>query len=142
MTGRTVLQADEYTSGRLDWTDFQAVFGDLGETPAGRGGDPERRPQRRLPTVASFPGMPADRLWAFEDARVYLGGIEAGPTDLTRMALVEFSLAYGVDWFVVPDRRPRRRGDAGQLARPSSTRSASRSASGRHGSRAGGACSG
>ncbi len=102
VTGRTVLQAEEYTSGRLDWTDFQAVFGDLGETPAGRAGDPERRPQRRLPTVASFPGMPADRLWAFEDARVYLGGIEAGPTDLTRMALVEFSLAYGVDWFVVP----------------------------------------
>ena len=102
VTGRTVLQADEYTSGRVDWTDFRAVFGDLGETPAGRGGDPERRPQRRLPTVASFPGMPADRLWAFEDAKVYLGGIEAGPTDLTRMALVEFSLAYGVDWFVVP----------------------------------------
>jgi hypothetical protein len=102
VTGRTVLDAEEYTSGRLDWTDFHAVPGNLGQTPEGRGGDQERRPQRRLPTVASFPGMPADRLWAFEDARVYLGGIEAGPTDLTRMALVEFSLAYGVDWFVVP----------------------------------------
>jgi hypothetical protein len=102
VSGRTVLHAEEYTSGRLDWTDFQAVEGDLGETPAGRGGDPERRPQRRLPTVAAFPGMPADRLWQFEDAKVYLGGIEAGPTDLTRMALVEFSLAYGVDWYVVP----------------------------------------
>ena len=55
-----------------------------------------------LPTPASFPGMAADRLWQFEDARVYLGGIEAGPTDLARMALVEFSLAYGVDWFVLP----------------------------------------
>jgi hypothetical protein len=46
--------------------------------------------------------MPADRLWQFEDANVYLGGIEAGPTDLTRMALVEFSLTFGVDWFVLP----------------------------------------
>ena len=51
---------------------------------------------------AGFPGMPADRLWQFEDARVYLGGLEAGPTDLARLALVEFSLAYGVDWFVLP----------------------------------------
>lgn len=102
VSGRTVMRAEEYTSGRVDWTDFAAVEGDLGATPAGRTGDPDRRPQRRLPTVATFPGMPADRLWEFEDARVYLGGIEAGPTDLTRMALVEFSLAYGVDWFVVP----------------------------------------
>jgi hypothetical protein len=46
--------------------------------------------------------MPADRLWQFEDARVYLGGLDAGPTDLARLALVEFSLAYGVDWFVLP----------------------------------------
>ena len=46
--------------------------------------------------------MPADRLWQFEDARVYLGGLEAGPTDLARLALVEFSLVYGVDWFVLP----------------------------------------
>ena len=58
--------------------------------------------QVRLPVPARFPGMPADRLWQFEDARVYLGGLEAGPTDLARLALVEFSLAYGVDWFVLP----------------------------------------
>ena len=69
-------------------------------TPAGRIGTFER--QVRLPVPAGFPGMPADRLWQFEDARVYLGGLEAGPTDLARLALVEFSLAYGVDWFVLP----------------------------------------
>jgi hypothetical protein len=99
-SGRTVLRSDEYTSGRVDWTDFDATEGDLGATPADRGGTSTR--QVRLPTPATFPGMPADRLWAFEDARVYLGGIEAGPTDLARMALVEFSLTFGVDWFVLP----------------------------------------
>jgi hypothetical protein len=99
-SGRTVLASSEYTTGRLDWTDFDAVDGNIGATPAGRKGDNLRRVL--VPAPARFPGMPADRLWAFEDARVYLGGIEAGPTDLARMALVEFSLTFGVDWFVLP----------------------------------------
>ncbi len=100
-SGPAVLSADEYTSGRLDWLDFDAVDGTgLGPTPAGRAGGTIRNVL--VPTPARFPGMPADRLWAFEDARVYLGGIEAGPTDLARMALVEFSLTFGVDWFVLP----------------------------------------
>jgi hypothetical protein len=99
-SGRTVLSSSEYTTGRLDWTDFDAVDGNLGATPAGRKGATLRRVL--VPTPARFPGMPADRLWTFEDARVYLGGIEAGPTDLARMALVEFSLTFGVDWFVLP----------------------------------------
>ena len=99
-SGRAVLASSEYTSGRLDWTDFDAVDGNLGATPAGRKGANLRRVL--IPAQARFPGMPADRLWTFEDARVYLGGIEAGPTDLARMALVEFSLTFGVDWFVLP----------------------------------------
>ncbi len=98
--GPVSFTAPEYANGRLDWPDVDATFGGLGPTPAGRSGTTTR--QVRLPTPARFPGMPADRLWAFEDARVYLGGVEAGPTDLARMALVEFSLAYGVDWFVLP----------------------------------------
>ena len=100
-SGPAVLASPEYTSGRLDWPDFDAAEGvTLGATPAGRRGDTLR--QVVLPTPARFPGMPADRLFAFEDANVYLGGIEAGPTDLARMALVEFSLTFGVDWFVIP----------------------------------------
>jgi hypothetical protein len=99
-SGRMLLRSEQYTSGRVDWSDFDAVAGDIGETPNGRDGGTIRRVV--MPSAATFPGMPSDRLWAFEDARVYLGGIEAGPTDLTRMALVEFSLAYGVDWFLVP----------------------------------------
>jgi hypothetical protein len=100
-SGPAVLSASEYTSGRLDWLDFDAADGiGLGPTPAGRSGSTIR--SVLIPTPARYPGMPADRLWEFEDARVYLGGIEAGPTDLTRMALVEFSLTFGVDWFVLP----------------------------------------
>jgi hypothetical protein len=46
--------------------------------------------------------MPAARFWEFEDAQVDFGAVEAGPTDLVRMLLVEFALAYGNDWFVIP----------------------------------------
>jgi hypothetical protein len=99
-SGRTALESREYTTGRLDWTDFDAVDVNLGPTPAGRAGEKLRKVL--VPAPARFPGMPADRLWTFEDARVFLGGVEAGPTDLARMALVEFSLTFGVDWFVLP----------------------------------------
>ena len=99
-SGAVQLTAEEYTTGRLDWPDVDATLGTLGPAPAGRIGTLTR--QIRLPVPAGFPGMPADRLWQFEDARVYLGGLEAGPTDLARLALVEFSLVYGVDWFVLP----------------------------------------
>jgi hypothetical protein len=33
---------------------------------------------------------------------VDLGSVDAGPTDLARMLLVEFALTYGNDWFVIP----------------------------------------
>ena len=46
--------------------------------------------------------MPSDRLFAFEDSAVYLGGLEARRADLARMAVMEFALAYSVDWFEVP----------------------------------------
>ena len=34
------------------------------------------------------------------------GAMDAGPTDLTRVLLMEFSLVYGNDWYVVPLRLP------------------------------------
>ena len=42
------------------------------------------------------------RFWEFEDAQVDFGSLDCGPTDLARMLLVEFALAYGKDWFVIP----------------------------------------
>jgi len=55
-----------------------------------------------IPAPVSFRGMPTARLWEFEDAQVDFGSVDAGPTDLARMLLVEFSLTYGNDWFVIP----------------------------------------
>jgi hypothetical protein len=53
-----------------------------------------------------YPGKPADRFWEFEDATVHFGAIDAGPTDLARMLVIEFALIYGNDWFVIPVRLP------------------------------------
>lgn len=57
---------------------------------------------RRLPTRLRFPGMPNDRFWEFEDARLALHRVDAATHDLARLALVEFSSTYGNDWFTFP----------------------------------------
>jgi hypothetical protein len=100
--GPVVLAADEYRDGRLDWYSFRA-------TSQPSLGDPATAVQPAavvvppmLPVPVRYPGMPADRYWEFEDARVNLADIRAGRTDLVQMLLVEFALAYGNDWFVIP----------------------------------------
>jgi len=49
-----------------------------------------------------YQGMPADRWWEFEDAQVFLGGIDVSPEDLSQLLFMEFALSYGSDWFIVP----------------------------------------
>lgn len=102
---RVVLAADEYAGGRLDWYSFDAAGGaSLG--PPAAPATVEDIDTVTLPARATYPGMPADRLWQFEDARVFLGRAAAGPTDLARMLLVEFALAFGNDWYVTPVELP------------------------------------
>jgi hypothetical protein len=100
--GRVVLTADEYTDGRLDWWAFTAASTpSLGDAAAPL--DPETvEPSPMLPTAVRYPGMPADRLWELEEGTVNLGSLEAGPTDLARLLLVEYALVFGNDWFVIP----------------------------------------
>ncbi|HET7736905.1 MAG TPA: hypothetical protein VFK52_13080 [Nocardioidaceae bacterium] len=111
-TGDVVLRADEYAGGTLDWYSFDAASApSLG--PAGQPVAPDPIHKEAIPTPVSYPGMPNDRLWAFEDAHVYLGGVKAGSTDLARLALVEFSLVFSTDWFMVPI--PMRYGDVARV---------------------------
>jgi hypothetical protein len=94
------LRADEYTDGRVDWHSFVAE----GEGPPRAEPAPEPLVQIRqtLPVPVRYPGMPADRYWEFEDARVNFAGIEASPSSVVRMVMTEFGLAYGNDWFMLP----------------------------------------
>jgi hypothetical protein len=94
-----ILRADEYTDGRLDWYSF-----DLADKPRLGGTRTTRniRVNPTLPTAARYGGMPSDRFWAFEDGRVNLAQVSAGPTDIGRMLMLEFALAFSNDWFIVP----------------------------------------
>lgn len=96
--GDLVLHAAEYADGDLDWYAFDVVPG------ASLGAADNSTPVATtvLPAPVRFRGMPSDRWWEMEDASVDFGGIEAAPTDLARLLLVEFALVYGNDWFVVP----------------------------------------
>ena len=108
-----VLSAGEYTDGTFDWSSLsRGTPGALGRS------SPPRPPETvtlpvAMPSPVAYAGMPAGRFWEFEDAEVHFGAIEAGPTDLTRLLLVEFALIYGNDWFVVPVVQP-----VGSLLRP------------------------
>jgi hypothetical protein len=103
--GPVVLRADGYRGGRLDWYAFTAADGpDLG-TPT-RPGPAERTVRTVLPAPVSYGGMPASRFWEIEDGSVRFGALTTGRTDLARLLLAEFALAYGDDWFAVPIELP------------------------------------
>lgn len=98
------LDAEEYTDGRLDWHSFTVSAGVapagvpvLGNAPITF--QPKRPP---MPTVARYPGMPADRYWEFEDGKVNFGRMGAAKSDLARLAVMEYALVFGNDWFVLP----------------------------------------
>jgi len=92
------LEADEYADGRLDWHTFTAT-GTPATPPPGR---ITLGPLTIVPTAVTYPGMPASRLWEFEDSRVDFGAVEAQPEDLGRMLLAGFALVYGANWLLVP----------------------------------------
>lgn len=96
------LDADEYTDGQLDWHSFTARATAPGVPPMAQGAtewQPERPP---MPTLARYPGMPADRYWEFEDGQVNFGRLGAAKSDLARLAVMEYALVFGNDWFVLP----------------------------------------
>jgi hypothetical protein len=95
------LLADEYTDGRLDW--YAYTLGAAAGVQPGPSNTfsviPARPP---MPTAAHYPGMPADRYWEFEDGRVNFGMLGAAKSDLARLAVLEYALVFGNDWFVLP----------------------------------------
>ncbi len=140
--GERVLTAQEYAGGRLDWHDFDANP----EVTLGGRNDaaPANVTRTVIPAPLSFRGMAAARFWELEDAVVNLDAVEAAPTDLVRMLLVEFALAYGNDWFVLPIElevdRCARRSPSSSPTRSGSARSSAPMAVGRLRARRSGGC--
>jgi hypothetical protein len=96
VNGAPVLVAPGHTRDRVDWFDFDFAP----ETDPMNTGTSEDRV--RVPTIVQFPGQPRNRFWEFEEAKLALSRIDAATTDLSRLALVEFSTIYGNDWFTFP----------------------------------------
>ncbi len=92
------LEADEYADGHLDWHTFTAT-GAAANPPVGRA---TLGPLTVVPSAVTYPGMPATRLWEFEDGRVNFGAVDAQPEDLGRMLLSGFALVYGANWLIIP----------------------------------------
>ena len=103
-----VLEGDGYANGSLDWFSLDAAkAGEVLEQEsegAGAGEDESSGAKALsfLPSAIRFAGMPSHRFWEMEDAKVELGSISAATTDIAKILLSEFILAYGNDWCLVP----------------------------------------
>ena len=102
----TVLAADEYASGHLDWYNFDIETKTSNYDSGLLGGFAPEMVDRRvitvLPNDVQFPGMPQTRWWKFEDYKVDLGGIKADTTEPAKLLLAEFALIYSNDWMLLP----------------------------------------
>ena len=101
--GEVVLRSPSYDGDRLDWYDLD-VDTDPADSLATPTADVTATVANLLPTRVTFPGMPAERFWEFEDAAVNLGAISAAADDLGRLLTVEFATVFGNDWWSVPVR--------------------------------------
>ncbi len=98
--GERTLTAQQYADGTLDWYSFDLN----GDVNLGTGQDAPGEVTTRtvIPAPVTFHGMPAPRFWELEDARIDLGALRPGATDLAQMLLVETLTGYGNDWYVIP----------------------------------------
>jgi hypothetical protein len=98
----TVLAADEYEGGRLDWWAFDVDHDGTLEPDGATGPASDTVSERLVPTPSRFKGMPAFRWWEIEDGGVDFSAVEAAPEDLSRLLTLDFGLVYGNEWFTVP----------------------------------------
>ena len=98
------LNAPDYQQGDLDWYSFDTVTFDnkSGLDNKIKAYAEQANRQIHQPQNLVFPSMPHKRLYAFEDRRVDLGNMEVDDTDFIRLMMVNFSMAAGNDWFVLP----------------------------------------
>lgn len=100
---QTVLLAEQYHEGDLDWYSFDSVQ-DRGSIL-----EPEPAPvpiteevESFIPANVRFKGQPEPRFWQMEETQTDFGKIETQTTGLLHMLLAEFGLIYSNDWFMLP----------------------------------------
>lgn len=103
---RTVLTADEYYTGRLDWYSFDVDLSADGQEAFAAVQPPAALLTNKtvtvIPTEARFAGMPNSRWWEFEEGEVDLGNIRSDTTDLAKLVFSEYALVYGNNYLMLP----------------------------------------
>src|SRR5262249_35143220 len=98
--GERTLTAEQYADGTLDWYSFdlnlEVNMGTAHDAPAAI------TTRTAVPPPVTFHRMPAPRFCELEDARIDLGALQPGATDLPHLCLVETLTGYGNDWYVIP----------------------------------------
>lgn len=96
VTGNSVLQAKDYSSGKLSWYCF-----DKTKKRPTENAKTESKTISSLPTIASYTGAPNKRLWQFEDRSVFMGN----STEMQakgNIAFLQYATMYGNDWMLCP----------------------------------------
>lgn len=102
---QTVLRADQYDSGQLDWYSFDVDATSKLEGPVSAPEKPLEECLSFIPAPVSFSGMPQPRFWQMENERTEFANIDANTTDLIKLIMTEFMLLYGNDWCLFPYER-------------------------------------
>jgi hypothetical protein len=103
-TKGTVLTAPEYHGGSLDWYHLEVAPDEV--LPAGLPRRSATMDLTAFPAPVRYGGMPVDRFWEMEDARIDFAGVAGAPGDIGRMLLLQFATVYGNNWFVCPLQLP------------------------------------
>ena len=104
---RTLLTAEEYSEGHLDWYSFDidndndATLTDNPNAATKASVQGEVR-MSFLPAPVTFEGMPKSRYWEMENYKTEFADITANTTDLAKMLFSEFAMLHADDWVIVP----------------------------------------
>ena len=87
------LRVHPGSDGTVDWYSADATRAE---------GFGVARTRTFAPANVRFRGMPNARFWDFESSRSNLGDLTVDLRDLGRLAVMDFMLVHGNDWFMVP----------------------------------------
>ncbi len=100
--GARQLVAPLHDGGLIDWHSF-----DLAPSTPGAAGAVVTQSARSHAGRLRYAGMPADRLWEFEDGFVNFGAMDVQANDVIRQCFLEFATLCGNDWLIAPIDLPR-----------------------------------
>ncbi len=98
-SGDLALHAPEFLGDAIEWHSFTHGADPLLSAPAPAAQADE---WTFLPQNVTFRGMPNPRWWNFELGTTDFGELDTEHVDLAKLAVIDFALVYGNDWFELP----------------------------------------